>query len=360
MLIGVVVPKSTNKQHFSFDSSLFLSHTQTTRLINRTRIDSTTECSIRVGRPEFTRKFYRMITCRYVTDLAHIYPYLLTYSHDISALEITDSIINHWNSVAYERVFRRIEYLIFHRTILKRIDICPLNIFSTKLFYLHLTEFSPSLEQLIVNRTCSIMKRVHVLIIDRTPIGNETLLLPIFPHLHLLRLNFSSLNRPLTYSYMSSFVYLQDFFFKVNDDCHRCEYEWLKYASRDYSSILFRLSPQSGCMDWHDQGRFIRWQQAPLCGSCSLPLITNGRTTNELCRIEDGITDYYCNAFYGRESRFLTWTTRYQEQSVLTVIPLPSTIRPNQEFMKPKYTVTMMTKWKRHEHQTVGSMKYSL
>ena len=57
-----------------------------------------------------------MITCRYVENLSNIYPYLLKYSNDITALEITDSIIKNWNINEYSKVFRKFEFLIFHRT----------------------------------------------------------------------------------------------------------------------------------------------------------------------------------------------------------------------------------------------------
>lgn len=337
------------------DSS-FLIQTRSTRLINRTVLGFPTECSIRIGEKDFTLKFYRLISCRYVRNLRQIYPYLLKYSNDITGLEITDSIIEHWNTSDYRKILRRFEFLIFHRTTLNRTESCPFNVFAKKLFYLHMTEFSPSLDSLVSHPSCSSMKRLHALILDHTPLGNEAILLRIFPHLHLLRLNFSSFIHPLNSSYMSSFLYLQDFFLKVSDNCHRCEYEWLKYAARDEKLILFRLSPQSGCMDWHAHERFLSWKEAPLCGSCSLPLVIAGRPiTSQQCRIEDGITEYYCQAFYGRYSSFQPWTRRFEKKIPGMSAWTTTTRRPPNEFMKSKYTPSSIQRLKRDE--TVGSYR---
>ena len=330
----------------SAEFSSFLINTRSTRLVNRTVLGAPTECSVRLGKKEFTSKFYRMITCRYVNDLARIYPYLLQYSNDVTALEITDSTIDYWNSTAYSPVFRRLEFLVFHRTTLRNISSCPLNVFAKKLFYLHLTDFSPSLAQLVSHRSCLKLKRLHVLILDRTSIGDGNILRETFPNLHLLRLNFTALYQPLNASLMRSFPYLQDFFFKVNDDCHRCEYEWLKYAARDEKALLFRVSPQSGCMDWHERERFLTWREAPLCGSCSLPLLSKGKPTNEMCRMEDGITEYYCKAYYGRQSLFQPWTTQFEAKAP-PYIPLASTPRPKEEFMKHKFTAPIGNRSKR-------------
>ena len=338
--------------HISSDSSAFLINTRSTRLVNRTLLGSPTECSVRLGRKEFTSKFYRMITCRYVNDLARISPYLLKYSNDITALEITDSNIDYWNSTAHSHVFRRLEFLVFHRTTLRNFSSCPLNVFAKKLFYLHLTDFSPSLEHLVSDRSCLKLKRLHVLILDRTSIGDGNVLREMFPHVHLLRLNFTSVNQPLNGSVMRSFPYLQDFFFKVNDDCHRCEYEWLKYAAREENAFLFRISPHSGCMDWHDQKRFLTWRDAPLCGSCSLPLLISGKPTNEMCQMEDGITEYYCKAYYGRQSLFRRWTDRFETKTP-PFVPLASTRRPSQEFMKYKFTAPILNRLKRDLNETV-------
>jgi hypothetical protein len=162
----------------------FHTETRSTRLVNRTFFGSTTECSIRVGGKQFTLKFYKIITCRYVENLSQIYPYLLKYSNDINALEITDSIITNWNINLYLKVFRKFEYLIFHRTTLTTKISCPFNSLSSKLFYLHLTNFSPSIETLFSNQSCSVMKRLHVLILDHTNLGNENILLNKFPNLH--------------------------------------------------------------------------------------------------------------------------------------------------------------------------------
>ena len=331
-------------------SSSFLIETRATRLINRTILASPTECSVRVGEKDFTLKFYRLITCRYVRHLADIYPYLLKYSNDVTGLEITDSKINRWNTTEYRKLFRQYEFVIFHRTTLNGTERCPFNVMAKKLFYLHLTEFSPSLDQLVSHRSCLPLKRLHVLVLDQTPVGNEHILLRFFPHVHLLRLNFSAVIHPLNSSYLSSFPYLQDFYFRVADNCHRCEYEWLKYAARDDHLLLFRVSPQSGCMDWHDHGEFLPWKDAPLCGSCSLPLISVGRSiAGQRCRMEDGITEYYCHAFYGRQSIFHPWTKQFDEKSSTTTISPRLTPRPSREFMKPKYTAPMVQRWKREE-----------
>jgi hypothetical protein len=316
-------------------------------------LGSITECSIRLGGKQFTLKFYKMITCRYVDNLSTIYSYLLKYSNDITALEITDSKIRNWNITEYGKVFRKFEYLIFHRTtILNQTNSCLFNPLAKKLFYLHLTDFSPSLESLIGNQSCSIMKQLHVLILDRTDLGDENILLNKFPNLHLLRLNFSSIHQPLNYSYLRSFIYLQDFFLNVNDDCHRCEYEWLKYASRDENYVLFRISPKSGCMDWNRGGKFLQWKDAPLCGSCSLPLIINKRKMNEICKMEDGITEHYCRAFYGREGLFQSWTNAFDKEINQTA-GLRSTMSPTHEILKTKYTKSMIGRYRRDSNQTV-------
>ncbi|CAF1418120.1 unnamed protein product [Rotaria sordida] len=335
----------------SSNSIYFHTKTRSTQLINRMLFGSTTECSIRLGRKQFTLKFYKMITCRYVENLSNIYPYLLKYSHDITALEITDSIIKNWNINQYAKVFRRFQFLIFHRTTIINKTLCSFNTLSSNLFYLHLTNFSPSLENFFSNQSCLIMKRLHVLILDHTDLGNKNILLDKFPNLHILRLNFSSFNHPLNYSYIRLFPYLQDFFLKFNDDCHRCEYEWLKYATRDNNYILFHISPNSGCMDWNRGGKFLQWQHAPLCGSCSLPLIINKKKTNNICKMEDGITEHYCKAFYGQQSLFQPWTNIFEKKTI-KIIELPSTIRPSQEFMKSKYTTPIIKQYKRDIHST--------
>ncbi|UJR37459.1 hypothetical protein I4U23_030162 [Adineta vaga] len=343
------------------DSNSIFYHTETrsTRLVNRTMFGSSTECSIRLGGKQFTLKFYRMITCRYVENLSTIYPYLLKYSNDISALEITDSTIKNFNLKSYAKIFRKFEFLIFHRTtILTKIS-CPLNILSDHLLYLHLTHFSPRLDKFFNNSSCSIMKRLHVLILDHTDLGNENILLDKLPNLHILRLNFSSFYQPLNYSYMRSFSYLQDFLLKVNDDCHRCEYEWLKYATRDDKYVLFHISPNSGCMDWNREGKFLQWQDAPLCGSCSLPLMINRIRTNQLCQMEDGITEHYCKAFYGRQSLFQSWTNRFDNKTN-QFIQYPSTKRSHQQFMKSKYTTTIQTRLKREINSTFSSTTLSM
>lgn len=339
----------------SFSSISFHTETQSTRLVNRTTFGSTTECSIRLGGKQFTRKFYRMITCRYVENLSSISSYLFKYSNDINTLEIIDSKISHWNIDESSKILRRFEYLIFHRTsIINSNQTCLFNPLARKLFYLHLTQFSPSLDQLFSNRSCLTMKRLHVLILDQTKLGDQSILLKKFPNLHILRLNFSSFHQPLTDAYLRSFIYLQDLLINVDDDCHRCEYEWLKYARRDSNSILYRISPHSGCMDWNHGRIFVPWHDAPLCGSCSLPMMTlnNRMKTQELCRMEDGITEYYCRAFYGRESVFQLWTNVFQKK-FMWIEQLPSTMRPTHEFMKPKYTKSIS---KRDGNQTVDRL----
>ncbi|CAF4397400.1 unnamed protein product, partial [Adineta steineri] len=127
----------------SCNSIYFHSETRSTRLVNRTLFGSTTECSIRLGGKQFTLKFYRMITCRYVENISTIYPYLLKYSHDISTLEITDSTIKNFNIKQYAKVFRKFEFLIFHRTTIVTKQLCPFNSLSKNLLYLHLTRVSP-------------------------------------------------------------------------------------------------------------------------------------------------------------------------------------------------------------------------
>ncbi len=348
ILLFLTIPIVSSSDVISFHTK-----TRSTRLVNRTVLGTITECSIRLGGKQFTLKFYKMITCRYVENLSNIYPYLLKYSNDITALEITDSNIRNWNINEYSKVFRKFEYLIFHRTkIINQTNPCLFNSLARKLFYLHLTHFSPSLENLFSNQSCSIMKHLHVLILDHTDLGDENILLNKFPNLHLLRLNFSSFYHPLNYSYLRSFVYLQDFFLNVNDDCHRCEYEWLKYATRDDNYVLFRISPNSGCMDWNRGGNFLQWKHAPLCGSCSLPLIINNRRTDEICKMEDGITEHYCRAFYGRQSLFQCWTNVF-EKKINQIVELRSTMRPNYEFMKSKYTKPMIERYRRDLNQTV-------
>ena len=329
----------------------FHTETQSTRLVNRTNFGSTTECSIRLGGKQFTRKFYRMITCRYVENLSSISSYLIQYSNDINALEIIDSKISNWTIDESGKVLRRFEYLIFHRTtIINSNQSCLFNPLSRKLFYLHLTQFSPSFDQLFSSRSCLTMKRLHVLILDQTKLGDPTILSKKLPNIHILRLNFSSSHRPLTDVYLRSFVYLQDFLLNVDDDCHRCEYEWLKYARRDEHSVLYRISPHSGCMDWNRGKIFVPWHDAPLCGSCSLPMMINSRMRHqELCRMEDGITEHYCRAFYGRESVFQAWTNVFQK-NITRIEQLPSTMRPTYEFMKSKYTKSMS---KRDANQTI-------
>jgi hypothetical protein len=335
------------------NSIYFHTKTRSTQLVNRTLFGSITECSIRLGGKQFQLKFYKMITCRYVENLSTIYPYLLKYSNDITSLEITDSKIQNFNINEYSKVFRKFEFLILHRTtIINQTILCPFNSLSTKLFYLHLTHFSPSLDKFFSNKSCSIMKQLHVLILDHTDLGDENILLNKFPNLHLLRLNFSSFNHPLNYSYIRLFSYLQDFLLNVKDDCHRCEYEWIKYATRDENYVLFRISPNSGCMDWNREGKFIKWQHAPLCGSCSLPLIIDKIKTNEICKMEDGITEHYCKAFYGRQSLFQLWTNIF-EKKIKQIMQLPSTMRPNQEFMKSKYTNSIIQRYKRDINSTV-------
>jgi hypothetical protein len=342
----------------AIDATFFHIHTRSTRLVNRTLFGPTTECSIRLGGKQFTLKFYKMITCRYVENLSNIYPYLLKYSNDITALEITDSIIKTWNINEYSKVFRKFEFLIFHRTTIMNQTLCSFNSLSTKLFYLHLTHFSPSLDTFFSNQSCSIMKNLHVLILDHTNLGDENILLKNFPNLHILRLSYSSFNHPLNNSYLRLFIYLQDFLLKVNDDCHRCEYEWLKYATRDNNSLLFSISSNSGCMDWNRGRKFLKWQYAPLCGSCSLPLIINRIKTKEICKMEDGITEHYCKAFYGRQSLFQSWTKTFEKKTI-QFVELPSTMRPNQEFMKSKYTTSINKRYKRDANSTVCSFFYS-
>lgn len=338
----------------SSNSIHFHTKTRSTQLVNRTLFGSTTECSIRLGGKQFQLKFYKMITCRYVDNLSIIYPYLLKYSNDITALEITDSKLKDLNLNEYSKIFRKIEYFILNRvTILNQTNLCSFNILSKKLFYLHLIKFSPNLDRFFTNKSCSILKNLHVLILDHTNLGNENILLKNFPNLHLLRLNFSSFNRPLNYSFIRSFIYLQDLLLNIHDDCHRCEYEWLKYATRDKNYVLFHISPNSGCMDWNRGGKFLKWQHAPLCGSCSLPLIINNKIrTKELCRMEDGITEHYCKAFYGRESIFQLWTDKF-EKNLSKIISLPSTMRPSQEFMKSKYTRRINQRYRRDMNSTV-------
>ncbi|CAF0783464.1 unnamed protein product [Adineta ricciae] len=345
LVISLLFPLITSNSIF------YHTETRSTRLINRTLLGPTTECSIRLGGKQFTLKFYRMITCRYVDNLATIYPYLLKYSNDITALEITDSYIKNFNLKLHLKVFRKLEFLIFHRTTLQTKTLCPLNSLANHLLYLHLTHFSPSLDTFFNSSSCTIMKRLHVLILDHTDLGNENILHSKFPNLHILRLNYSSFHQPLNYSYMRSFSYLQDFFLKVNDDCHRCEYEWLKYATRDDKYILFHVSSNSGCMDWNRGGKFIPWQHAPLCGSCSLPLVIDRMRTKQICQMEDGITEHYCKAFYGRESIFQPWTNRFPS-STNQFIEYPSTKRTNQQFMKSKYT-TISTRLKRELNSTI-------
>ncbi|CAF4718376.1 unnamed protein product [Rotaria socialis] len=320
---------------------------------------STTECSIRIGGKQFTSKFYKMITCRFVENLANIYPYLLKYSHDITALEITDSTIKNWNINQHAKVFRKFEFLIFHRTTIISKSVCPFDSLASNLFYLHFTHFSPSLEKFFSNQSCSIMKRLRVLILDHADLGNENLLADKFPNLHILRLNFSSFDNPLNYSYVRSFPYLQDFFLKVNDDCHRCEYEWLKYAARDGNYVFFRISPNSGCMDWNRGGSFLKWQHAPLCGICSLPLIIDKMQTNDMCKIEDGITEHYCKAYYGRQSIFQPWTNIFEKKTTQN-LPLPPTMRPRKEFMKPKYTKSIIKQHKRDITSSVPTTTRSM
>ena len=319
-------------------SSLYLTETRSTQLINRTSFGLYIECSIRLGGKEFSTKFYRMITCRYVKNLQQIYPFLVTHSKEITALEFIDSTIESWNTSNYRSIFKRFQFLIFHRTELKNFSSCPFDVFSKRLFYLHMINFKPSLDLLIFDRQCLKLKNLHALIVDQTPIGNVDVLREKFPHLHLLRLNYALLDQPLNSSYIRSFVYLHDLFIRVNDDCHRCEYEWLKYASRDERLVLFQISPQSGCIDWLNEGKFLQWRDAPLCGSCSMSLIRNGRKINEFCRMEDGITEYYCRAFYGHQSQFQPWTNLFDLKSNLSMPSPLTTRRPNQHFMKPQWT----------------------
>ncbi|CAF4563392.1 unnamed protein product, partial [Rotaria sp. Silwood2] len=99
IIILIVINSTINR--ISSNSIYFHTKTRSTQLINRMVFGSTTECSIRLGGKQFTLKFYKMITCRYVENLSNIYPYLLKYSHDITALEITDSIIKNWNINEY-------------------------------------------------------------------------------------------------------------------------------------------------------------------------------------------------------------------------------------------------------------------
>ena len=358
-LIIILMFVNTAIDRIASNPVAFHTKTRSTRLVNRKLFGSTTECSIRLGSRRFTLKFYKMITCRYVENISIIYPYLLRYSNEITALEITDSIIKYWNVNEHSRVFQAFAMLIFHRTTIIDKNLCLFNSLSSKLFYLHLTHFSPSLEIFFSDKSCSVMKRLHVLILDRTDLGNENILLEKFPNLHILRLNFSSFHRPLNYSYMRLFPYLQDFFLKVNDDCHRCEYEWLKYATRDDKYVLFRISPKSGCMDWNNRGKFLRWQHAPLCGSCSLPFMINSRTTSDICKMEDGITEHYCRAFYGHQSLFQPWTNIFEKRT--KKIPrLPSTMRPNHEFMKSKYAISIINRYRRNINSTVRRCLYRL
>ena len=186
----------------------------------------------------------------------------------------------------------------------------------------------------------------------RPNLGDQNILLKFFPKLHILRLSYSEFNHPFNSSYLRSFLYLQDFLLKVNDDCHRCEYEWLKYATRDNQSMLFSISSNSGCMDWNRGGRFLQWQNAPLCGSCSLPLIINKMKTKEICRMEDGITEHYCKAFYGKQSLFQPWTTVF-DKNMTQFLDLPPTTRPSQEYIKPKYTTSVTKRYRRDINSTV-------
>lgn len=335
------------------DPLVFHAETRSTQLLNRTRFGSATECSVRLGGRQFTLKFYRMITCRYVDNLATIYPYLLKYSNDIAALEITDSTIKNFNLKQHSKAFARFEFLIFHRTTIHVKTPCPFSSLSKTLFYLHLTRFSPSLDTLFFNASCAVMKRLHVLILDHANVGNEKVLAIKLPNLHVLRLNFSAMHQPLSHSYVRSFPYLQDLLLKVNDDCHRCEYEWLKYAARDENYALFHVSTNSGCMDWNRGGKFVKWQHAPLCGSCSLPLLSNRVRTGALCTMEDGITEHYCKAFYGRQAVFHPWTHTFDHQ-VSRVVPHPSTRRPYQEFMKAKYTMAPGARRRRALNESVS------
>jgi len=334
----------------------FHTETRSTRLIHRTKFGSTTECSVRLGEKQFTLKFYKMITCRYVEHLGDIYPYLLKYSNDINVLEIVDSKLKSFNLNKYVKVFKKFEYFIFHRTtIMNSTNRCLFDSIAKKIFYLHLTQVSPSLDRWFSNKTCSVLKRLHVLILDQTNLGNEQILRTYLPNLHLLRLNFSSIHHPFNASYLRSFVYLQDFLLNIHDDCHRCEYEWLKYAARDEKYFLFHISPNSGCIDWSQRGKFVPWKDAPLCGTCSLPLIINRIRTNQICQVENGITEHYCRAFYGRDSLFDLWTTKY-EKSVERNIDLPSTMRPRHEFMKSKYTMKTTERIRRDLNTTKSSL----
>lgn len=326
------------KNSFGLNPIHFHTETRSTRLVNRTLFGPITECSIRLGGKQFQLKFYKIITCRYVENLSIIYPYVLKYSNDITALEITDSKLDNLNINSLSKILRKFEFLIFHRVkIVNQTTICPFNSLSNKLFYLHLTDFSPSLDKFFSQKSCTIMKHVHVLILDNTNLGDENLLFKKFPNLHLLRLNFSSFHQPLNSSYLRLFPYLQDLFLNVHDDCHRCEYEWLKYATRDDNYQLFHISPKSGCIDWNSNRQFIQWKYAPLCGTCSLPLVINKIKTNQYCKMEDGITEHYCKAFYGRESLFQPWFNK-TDNVVQAYRGLPSTMSPTQYFMKTKYT----------------------
>jgi hypothetical protein len=68
--------------------------------------------------------------------------------------------------------------------------------------------------------------------------------------------------------------------------------------------------------------------------------------------MEDGITEHYCKAFYGRQSLFQLWTNVF-EKKIKQIMQLPSTMRPNQEFMKSKYTNSIIQRHKRDINSTV-------
>ncbi|CAF0856748.1 unnamed protein product [Didymodactylos carnosus] len=280
-----------------------------------------------------------MISCRYVFNLSVIENYLSQHS-EISAIEFIDSTINFSPINTFNSsVFKHYDFLIIHKTkfILNENVKCPIDAFEN-LFYLHIADCSTdSFDKFFAQ--CSIMQRLHILLLDRTYWGNEQVFIRQFPNLHMFRLSFTIISHPINGSFIQSFSHLNDFALAVNDDCHRCDYDWIKYLARNISLNKvdqLHISTKSGCMDW-SINKFLSWKNAPLCGTCSLRYNVN----STICPLEDGITEHYCKGYYGHRAIFEQWNQL--SISKTTIKPTTFYTQPQHErlaIMKPSFTFT--------------------
>lgn len=293
-------------------SSCFLSELRSTRLVNRTRLTDVTECAVRVGDKDFTLKYFRLVSCRFVTKIETILPFLSQHLNESKGLELVDSTIEFWRDDS----LRNLEFLILHRTRWLNFSRCPLESLSKSLFYLHLNLFNVEFSSLFDGENCSSLKKVHVLLIDRSPVGEVEIIPSKLFNVHLLSLNSTKMSKSSNFSSIRSLKFLSEVLFRSSVDCHRCEFDWLKMLARGEIPSRFRLNRFSSCVDWSQQGKSTPWSEAPLCGFCSLFL------DGKFCRVENGITEFYCRAFYGSRAVFNRTRRSVDEFSFVTKRPI--------------------------------------